>query len=257
MDFLNTIALDVETLKPLDISLSALDVALVSFLLYYLFQRLRTSRALAILLGLISLKIVHSAAEYMGLYTLTWLLSHVFDSLFILIIVIFQPDIRKALVDIGNMPLLRFHHDLLNKDASREIIDACLEMARRRVGALIVFERSVSLSDLMNQEGQLIDAEISRKLIMNLFYVGSPLHDGAIIISRSRIAAAGCILPLAIAKGQNFGTRHRAAIGVTLDSDAVALVVSEERGEISLAIRGELNRNLDGTALEKILHEIL
>ena len=237
--------------------LHALDIALVSFLLYYLLQRLRTSRALAVLIGLIFLKILHSFAEYFGFYTLVWLLSHVFDSLFILIIVIFQPDIRKALVDIGNMPLFRFRHQLLNKEMGREIIEACLEMARRRMGALIVFERSVSLSDLMDQEGQRIDAEISRRLLMNIFYVGSPLHDGAVIISHGRIAAAGCILPLAVAKGQNFGTRHRAALGITLDSDAVVIVVSEERGEISLALRGELNRNLDGTALEKILHDIL
>ena len=155
------------------------------------------------------------------------------------------------------MPLLHLKRGPMNNAISREIIDACLEMARRRVGALIVIERSVSLDALIDQEGQRIDAEISRRLIMNLFYVGSPLHDGAVIISHSRIAAAGCILPLAVAKGQNFGTRHRAAIGVTLDSDCVALVVSEERGEISLAIRGELNRNLDGAALEKILNEIL
>ena len=235
----------------------AIDIACVSLILYYLLQRLRTSRALAVLIGLICLTIVHAFAEHFGLYTLTWLLSHVFDSLFILIIVIFQPDIRKALVDIGIMPLFHFRQKLLNKELSREIIDACLEMARRRVGALIVFERSVSLSDLIDQEGQRLDAEISRRLLMNIFYVGSPLHDGAVIISRGRIAAAGCILPLAITKGQNFGTRHRAALGITLDSDAVALVVSEERGEISLALRGVLNRSLDGAALEKILHEIL
>ena len=235
----------------------AIDIAAVSLILYYLLQRLRTSRAMAVLIGLIALKILHSFAEYLGLYTLTWLLSHVFDSLFILIIVIFQPDIRKALVDIGIMPLFRFRRKLLNKELSREIIDACLEMARRRVGALIVFERSVSLSDIFEQEGQRIDAEISRRLLMNIFYVGSPLHDGAVIISHGRIAAAGCILPLAVTKGQNFGTRHRAALGITLDSDAAVLVVSEERGEISLALRGELNRSLDGAALEKILHEIL
>lgn len=237
--------------------LNAIDIALVSFLLYYLLQRLRTSRAMVILIGLVTLKVVHSLAEYFGFYTMTWLLSHVFDSLFILIIVIFQPDIRKALVDIGNLHIFRFRRQLLNKDLSREIIDACLEMARRRVGALIVFERSVSLNDLMDQEGQRVDAVISRKLLMNIFYVGSPLHDGAVIVSHGRLAAAGCILPLAVAKGQNFGTRHRAALGITLDSDAVALVVSEERGEISLALRGELNRNLDGIALEKILNEII
>ncbi|MCR4665838.1 MAG: diadenylate cyclase CdaA [Desulfovibrio sp.] len=237
--------------------LSVFDIALVSLLLYYLLQRLRTSRAMAVLIGLLALKVIHFIAGTLGLYTLTWLLSHVFDSLFILIIVIFQPDIRKALVDIGNMPLFHYKKRLLTTDMAREIIDASLEMAKKRVGALIVFERSVAMTDLIDQEGQRLDAEISKRLLMNLFYEGSPLHDGAVIISHGRIAAAGCILPLAVAKGQNFGTRHRAALGITLDSDAAVLVVSEERGEISLAVRGELQRNLDGDTLEKILHEIL
>ena len=234
-----------------------LDIVLVSILLYMLMQRLRTSRALAILVGLVFLRILHLIADHIGLYTLYWLLSHVFDSIFILIVVIFQPDIRKALVEIGNMTLFKFHSNFLREELISEIVAACLEMAKRRIGALIVFERNVSLNDLIDQEGQKIDAQISQRLLMNLFYEGSPLHDGAVIISQGRIAAAACILPLAVAKGQNFGTRHRAALGITQDSDAAVVVVSEERGEVSLALRGELTRNLDRSALEKILHEIL
>ncbi|MBR4741361.1 MAG: diadenylate cyclase CdaA [Desulfovibrio sp.] len=238
-------------------SLHFLDIVLVSILLYMLMQRLRTSRALAILVGLVFLRILHLIADHIGLYTLYWLLSHVFDSIFILIVVIFQPDIRKALVEIGNMTLFKFHSNFLREELISEIVAACLEMAKRRIGALIVFERNVSLNDLIDQEGQKIDAQISQRLLMNLFYEGSPLHDGAVIISQGRIAAAACILPLAVAKGQNFGTRHRAALGITQDSDAAVVVVSEERGEVSLALRGELTRNLDRSALEKILHEIL
>ena len=238
-------------------SVDFFDIALMSCLLYFLMQRLRTSRALAVLIGLVVFRILYYISGYYGLYTIYWLLSHVFDSLFILIVVIFQPDIRKALVDIGNMSIFHAKLKTVQDDASREVIDACMEMARRRQGALIVFERYVSLNDIMNQEGQKVDAQISKRLLMNIFYVGSPLHDGAVIISHGRLAAAGCILPLAVAKDQNFGTRHRAALGVTLDSDAAVIVVSEERGEISLAHKGVLTRKLDRSALEKILHEIL
>ncbi|MBQ9536176.1 MAG: diadenylate cyclase CdaA [Desulfovibrionaceae bacterium] len=238
-------------------SVDFFDILLVSVLFYFLMQRLRTSRALAILVGLVVFRILYYISGYYGLYTLYWLLSHVFDSLFILIVVIFQPDIRKALVDIGNMAFFKGHSGNVQGEASREVLDACIEMARRRQGALIVFERRVSLNDIIDQEGQKIDAQISRRLLMNIFYVGSPLHDGAVIISHGRIAAAGCILPLAVAKDQNFGTRHRAALGITLDSDAAVIVVSEERGEISLAHKGVLSRKLERSALEKILHEIL
>ncbi|MBQ7584899.1 MAG: diadenylate cyclase CdaA [Desulfovibrionaceae bacterium] len=233
------------------------DIALVSCVLYFLMQHLRTSRALAVLIGLILLRILYYISGYYGLYTLYWILSHVFDSLFILIVVIFQPDIRKALVDIGNMAFFKTRFGSDQGATRREVVDACMEMARKRQGALIVFERSVSLNDIIDQEGQKIDAQISRRLLMNIFYVGSPLHDGAVIISHGRLAAAGCILPLAVAKDQNFGTRHRAALGITLDSDAAVIVVSEERGEISLAHKGVLTRKLERSALEKILNEIL
>ena len=133
------------------------DIALMSCLLYFLMQRLRTSRAFAILIALVVFRVLYYIAGYFGLYTLYWLLSHVFDSLFILIVVIFHPDIRKALVDIGNMSFFHAHLKLVQDDASREVIDACMEMARRRQGALIVFERYVSLNDIMNQEGQKVD----------------------------------------------------------------------------------------------------
>lgn len=233
-----------------------IDIILVGVFLYFVIQRLRTSQAFAVLMGLILLKIFHSIASLYGLYTLYWLLSHVFDSIFIFIFIIFQSDLRKALIDIGNLAFFKFRRTLVQDDLANEIITACLEMASRKVGALIVFERNVSLNDLIEREGQKIDAQISKRLIMNIFYHGSPLHDGAMIISHGRIAAAGCILPLAVAKGQNFGTRHRAALGITQDSDAAVLVVSEERGEISFALRGVLTRNLDREALEKVFLQL-
>lgn len=232
-----------------------LDIALVSLLLYQVFQLLRGSRALAILTGLGILSGLYLLSRTLGLYTLSWLLQYIFGSLFILIVVIFQADIRQALGEMGAHRF--FHRERLREDAVQAVVDACVEMARLRVGALIVIERSMRLGDMIKREGVRLDALISRQLLMNIFYPKAPLHDGAVIISRGRIVAAACILPLAVAKGQNFGTRHRAALGITRESDAVAIAVSEERGEISVAMKGELVRSLDATRLRQVLNEIL
>ena len=191
----------------------------------------------------------------MALYTLTWLLQHVFSSLFLLIVVIFQSDIRQALGEIGTNNL--FRKRALQHSAVEEVVMACVAMARLRVGALIVIERGTRLDDMIKREGVRVDALLSRQLLMNIFYPKAPLHDGAVLISKGRITAAACILPLAEAKGQSFGTRHRAALGMTQECDAVVVVVSEERGEISVAMKGELVRSLDATRLRQVLNDIL
>ena len=233
----------------------ALDIALVSFLLYQIIQLLRGSRALAVLTGLGLLTLLYFLARALGLYTLSWLLQYIFGSIFILIVVIFQSDIRQALGEMGAHRIFR-RRELLQSGVD-EVVQACVEMARVRVGALIVIERSMRLGDMIKREGVRLDALLSRQLLMNIFYPKAPLHDGAAVISKGRIMAAGCILPLAVAKGQNFGTRHRAALGITQECDAVAIVVSEERGEISVAMKGELVRSLDATRLRLVLNEIL
>ena len=233
----------------------AMDIAVVSVLLYQVIQMLRSSRALAVLTGLGLLTVLYFVSNILGLYTLTWLLQHIFSSLFILIVVIFQSDIRQALGEMGASRLFRKRG--LQQDAVEEVVAACVEMARLRVGALIVVERSMRLGDMIEREGVRVDAQLSRRLLMNIFYPKAPLHDGALILSHGRITAAACILPLAVAKGQSFGTRHRAALGITRESDAVAIVVSEERGEISLAMKGELVRALDAARLRQVLNEIV
>lgn len=232
-----------------------LDIALVSVLIYQVFRLLHRSRAMAILIGLGLLLGLYLLSRAIGLYTMSWLLQYIFSSLFILIVVIFQADIRQAL---GNMGAHRlFNRKSLKEDNIDAVVSACVEMARLRIGALIVIERQEHLSELIKREGTRLDAIISTRLLMNIFYPKAPLHDGAVIISASRIAAAACILPLAVAKGQNFGTRHRAALGITQESDALVVVVSEERGEISLALGGELTRNLDGRKLKQELNELI
>ena len=232
----------------------ALDILLVAFLLYQVIQLLRGSRALTVLTGLGLLTLLYFISRSMALYTLTWLLQHVFSSLFLLIVVIFQSDIRQALGEIGTNNL--FRKRALQHSAVEEVVMACVEMARLRVGALIVIERGTRLDDMIKREGVRVDALLSRQLLMNIFYPKAPLHDGAVLISKGRITAAACIL-LAEAKGQSFGTRHRAALGMTQECDAVVVVVSEERGEISVAMKGELVRSLDATRLRQVLNDIL
>ena len=233
----------------------AVDIAVVTLLFYQVIQMLRGSRAMTILTGLGLLTLLYIIANALGLYTLTWLLQHIFSSLFILIVVIFQADIRQALGEIGSRRF--FRKTATEQKSLEEVVTACVEMARLRVGALIVLERSMRLGDMIKREGVRVDARISRQLLMNIFYPKAPLHDGAVIISRDKILAAACILPLAEAKGQNFGTRHRAALGIARESDAAVIVVSEERGEISVAFKGELIRALDGTRLRQVLNESL
>ena len=233
----------------------AVDIIAVGVLLYQVIQMLRGSRALTVLTGLGLLTLLYFFSSAVGLYTLTWLLQHIFSSLFLLIVVIFQADIRQALGEMGARPL--FRKNAVKQGSVEEVVTACVEMARLRVGALIVFERSMRLGDMIKREGVRVDAQLSRQLLMNIFYPKAPLHDGAVIISRDRLTAAACILPLAEAKGQNFGTRHRAALGIAQESDAAVVVVSEERGEISVAFKGELMRALDGPRLRQVLNEIL
>ena len=198
-----------------------LDIALVGVLLYQVIQLLRGTRALAVLSGLGVLTALYFMSRSMGLYTLSWLLQHIFGSLFILIVVIFQNDIRQALGEVGSRHF--FRKKSLQSGLVDEVVAACVEMARLRVGALIVFERSMQLGDMVKRESVTVDAKISRQLLMNIFYPKAPLHDGAVVVSRGRILAAACILPLAEARGQSFGTRHRAALGATAESDAVKL----------------------------------
>ena len=232
-----------------------LDIALVTLLLYQTIQLVKGTRALAAMLGLGLLMLLYFFSRSVGLYTLSWLLQHVFGSLFLVVVVIFQRDIRQGLGDIGARYFWK--RGSLRHDAMEELVTACVEMARLHIGALIVLERAMPLGDMIQSEGVRVDGRLSRKLLMNIFYPKAPLHDGAVIISKGKITAAACILPLAVVKGQNFGTRHRAALGITEESDAVAVVVSEERGEISVANKGQLTRNLDATRLKQVLDDAL
>ena len=229
-----------------------LDILLVTALLYGIAARIKGTRAVAVVLGLLALTFLYLGARSLGLYTITWLLQSFFASLFLVVVILFQQDIRMALSAIGT------HHfwgkrKMLSEALRDEIVDATMELARSRVGALIVLERFVPLRDMVERGGIRLDARLSQELLRTIFATNTPLHDGAVIISKGMITAAACILPLATAKRQPFGTRHQAALGITEESDAMAIVVSEERGEVSVAIKGKLTKNLDAVRLKRVL----
>jgi len=233
------------------------DIAVVTFLFYHVILFVRGTRAMAALSGLFILLGLYVIAQAVGLFTLVWLLEGVFGSLFLVIVILFHQDIRHALSSMSFQSLFLRHRS----DARREMVGllaatAC-DLAAKRIGAIIVLERSVSLGDMM-EKGVRLDARLSQDLLATIFFPKTALHDGAVIISRDgRVEAAGCVLPLAQIERRHFGMRHRAALGISEVSDAVAVVVSEERGEVTVAQDGRLSNPLTRERLERILTNAL
>ena len=233
-----------------------LDIFLVAALCYYGIRFVLGTRAMSALKGLLFLMGLYATAQYLKLFTLVWLLQHVFNSLFLIVVILFNQDIRQALAKM-NLPGLFRRKRNLNEGLIKTISDTAFNLASRRIGAIIVLERNVSLGD-MTEKGVIIDADVSQDLLSTIFFPNTALHDGAVIIGRNeRISAAGCVLPLANVARQHFGTRHRAAIGITEVSDAAAIAVSEERGEVTIAQNGRLSNPLTQERLERILHNVL
>ena len=233
-----------------------LDILIVAILCYYGIRFVRGTRAMAALNGLLLLLILFAAAQFLGLFTLVWLLQNVFSSLFLVVVILFHQDIRQALSNMNFRHLFRRKGNVRTEMISTVSRTACA-LAARRIGAIIVIERNVALGD-MTEKGVTIDAVVSQDLLATIFFPNTALHDGAVIIGHNdRITAAGCVLPLANVARQHFGTRHRAAIGITEVSDAISIVVSEERGEVTLAQDGHLSNPLNQERLERILANVL
>lgn len=236
-----------------------LDIALITLLFYYIIIAVKQTRAVTAIYGLVVILAVYLLSRAIGLSTLNWLLEYVLSSIFLLVVIVFQRDIRQALSSIGSRRI--WLTSLFRKKRDHPtvpiICGAAEYMAHRKVGALMVIERNVPLGDTTDR-GVRLDAAISKELLINLFWPNSPLHDGAAIIRGDRIVAAGCILPLstAVAK-RDYGTRHRAALGITEESDAVVVVVSEERGAIAIAVDGRITGALDALKLPRVLDSAL
>jgi diadenylate cyclase len=235
-----------------------IDVAVVAFVLYQLLRLLRGTQGTQILVGLVLLAVVGVVATQFNLVLLTWLFKNAAFFILIAVIVMFQPELRRAMDQLGRLgkigrPLTGYNTRLYSQAVS-EAIRAAERLSTRHNGALIAFERDVGLEDYA-ATGVRINGEISAEFLQSIFYPNSPLHDGAVIVRGNRILAAGCLLPLPEegAVRERLGTRHRAALGLSLASDALVLVVSEETGAISVIEEGKITRNLDGDGLRRIV----
>lgn len=233
------------------------DIAVVSFVFYRLILLIKGTRAFYMLMGLVILFVTFVISRWVGLYTLDWLIQSFGSYIVLALIILFQPEIRKALVQMGQNPLTQRLTPMEESKYIEEIIRASVSLASKKIGAIIVIERNTELKDLIEMGTQL-DARITKELLTSIFLPYSPMHDGAVIIKADRIVAAGCFLPLTISAdvSKTLGTRHRAAIGVTEETDAVVIVVSEETGDISVSIDGSIMRKLDTPALRRVLTNI-
>jgi len=234
------------------------DILLISFLLYKLFQLIRGGRALQMVVGTVLLVLLFFASRWAELTAVNWLLRNMLAYLGFAIIVLYQQELRRGLANLGHAPWFRFLNPNTGKGTLDEITFSMRTLASKRIGAILVFEREIGLRSYI-EGGIRLDSHVSYDLLLSIFNPKSPLHDGAVIIQGDRIAAAACFLPMSINPqlGRQLGTRHRAAIGVTEDTDAIAVVVSEETGLISLMEDGSILSGLDSERLLTKLSTVL
>ena len=235
-----------------------IDILVVSFLIYTVLRLVRSSSAARVAWTVLVLLIATWLTSVFDLYACNWILNKILELGFISLVVIFQPEIRRAMERFGGKFFLNLVDPASKKSVEESAIEAtvsaCEIMSKERVGVLLIFERSVSLEEYF-KTGTLIDAKVTEQLLRNLFFPKASLHDGAVIVRGGRIAAAGCVMPLSenTHLSSDLGTRHRAGIGMSEASDAVVVIVSEEPGTISVAIGGMLKRHLAPQTLEKLL----
>ena len=242
----------------------AIDIVLVALMLYYIYRLMKESRSLNVFIGIMVFVLVWLfVSQVLEMRLLGSIMDKLVSVGVIGLIVLFQEEIRKFLYSLGAHQRVRaltrfFSSGRKDGDEDKEtimpIVMACMDMARNKVGALIVVERAIKLDDIVDT-GDIIDANINQRLIENIFFKNSPLHDGAMVIADKRIKAAGCILPVSHSHNipKELGLRHRAALGISQDSDAIAIVCSEETGRISVAIKGDFRLRLSAEELEGLL----
>ena len=240
--------------------IDVIDILIVAVIIYELLLLTRHTRGSALLKGLFLLFLIVLLSNILGLTSLNWLLLAVLQNGAIVLVVLFQPELRKALERMGRSRLItKGSHRNAEEDTEviiEEIVQTVVDLSRRRVGALLVFERKTGLQDVV-ETGTMLNSEISAPLLENIFEPNTPLHDGAVVIRDDRVMAAACILPLAEASGviRGLGTRHRAAVGITENTDAAVIVVSEQTGIVSFASDGTLKRPFTVEDIKAFLHE--
>ena len=259
MDSFKTLLNDIRYTLPSVGVMDIVDVLVVAFLIYELISLIRNSSGARIAKSIILILIMLWFTSVTHMYALNFILNYVIEVGAIALIIVFQPELRRFLERFGKRANLReifsdhSHDDSLEKVISQTVV-ACEIMSREKTGVLIVFERTQPLDDYF-RTGTTIDAQVSSELLRNLFFPNASLHDGAVIVSGSRAAAAGCVLPLSdnLHLSRDLGTRHRAGIGISEETDAIAVIVSEETGTISVAVGGMLKRYLAPQTLERLL----
>ena len=234
------------------------DILIVAFLIYQLLQFIRGTHAVQMALGALVLVLLYWLSQLLHLETVNWLLRTFMPYLVFGIIVVFQSEIRKVLAQLGKTPLPGVFGSPRTEEVIDEVVLAGTTLAAQRTGAIVVIERDMGLRSYI-ETGIALDAYVTYDLLISIFNPGTPLHDGAVIIQGNRVAAAACFLPLTVNPqlSRELGSRHRAAIGVTEDTDALAVVVSEETGVISLVVGGRIRRELDGASLKSALLDVL
>jgi diadenylate cyclase len=248
--FVHQIWVTVSPIGPLEI----IDVLVVAFFLYQLLRLVRGTQATQLIVGLVLLGILGFASVQLNLVLLSWIFRNAAQVILLALIVLFQPELRRMLDQLGRVPhlgrpLTAYNRQLFGR-AVAEALRAAERLSARKIGALIAFEREVGLEDYA-ETGVRLNSELSAELLQTIFFPNSPLHDGAVIVRGTTVLAAGCLLPLPEEGSvrERLGTRHRAAIGLSLVSDALILVVSEETGGISVVENGTITRNLDSDGL--------
>ena len=238
------------------------DIAILSIVIYKLLWMVRKTSSGRVLRGIMIVVVAIWASAEFNLYATSFVLNRVVEYAILVLVILFQPEIRRILEQMGSRRFIAF----FNHTESRSVMDetigqtvlACTEMSQSRTGALIVFEREILLDDMV-RSGTVLDAAVSAELLKNIFFVKAPMHDGAVIVRRGRVLAAGCMLPLSknVNLSRDLGMRHRAGIGMSENSDAIVVIVSEETGSISVATGGMLKRHLKPETLENILRNEL
>ncbi len=236
--------------------IDVLDILIVAFIIYQVLQLIRGTHAVQVVLGGAVLALLFSASQWLDLQAVNWLVRTFLPYAVFGILVIFQPEIRKMLAHIGKTPLGGMFGAPRTEEILDEMVLATTTLASKKIGAILVLERDMGLKSYI-ETGIALDAHITYDLLINIFTPGTPLHDGAVIVQGNRLAAAACFLPLTVNPelSRTLGSRHRAAIGITEDTDALAVVVSEETGTISMVEGGRIRRGLDGRTLRQTLFE--
>lgn len=233
------------------------DILIVSYIFYNLYLLIKETRAEQLMKGILVLLAITRIAEVLELQLLSWLLTHTIQAGMFALLIVFQPELRRILEYLGQTKFLSTsitNSYTNNNNFILELVEGMMSLSRQKIGALIILERKTGINEII-QTGTKIDGELTRQLLINIFIPNTPLHDGAVVVRKNKIAAAGCFLPLTENKflNQELGTRHRAALGISERSDCISLVVSEETGHISIAQNGKLYKDLKEDTLKSLL----